>query len=114
MVTSGRVPSRIMVMADYTDAALWDWESFTGPIDSWELPLPQELRIALRDWARVQGQLAVTEFIWPDETVHMNWQLQGLNLAEQVQQALGDAVKVDYSEAAPAAERLDESSTVTE
>lgn len=102
MVTSSRVPSRIMVMADYTDEALWDWEGFTGPIDSWDLPLPEELRIALRDWVRVYGQLAVTEFIWPDETAYMNWQLQGLNLAAQVQQALGDAVEVDYFEAAPA------------
>lgn len=32
-----------MVMADYTDEALWDWEGFTGPINSWDLPLSEEL-----------------------------------------------------------------------
>lgn len=88
-------------MADYTDEALWDWEGFTGPINSWDLPLPEELRIALQDWARVQGQLAVTDFIWPDPEVQVAWQLQGLRLAVDVQRALGDDVEVDYSEAAP-------------
>jgi hypothetical protein len=43
-------------------------------------------------------QLAVTEYTWPDETVHLNWQLQVLDLAVQVEQALGDDVEVDYSE----------------
>jgi len=85
-------------MADYTDEALWDWEGFTGPIDSWELPLPEDLRVALRDWARVYGQLAVTDFVWPDATVHANWQQQGLVLAAQVQAALGDEVQVLYFE----------------
>ena len=102
VVSSARVPRQIRVLADYTDEALWDWEGFTGPINSWDLPLPEELRIALRDWARVQGQLAVTDFVWPDAKAHLEWQLQGLELALQVQQALGEEVDVDYSEAAPA------------
>lgn len=103
-----------MVMADYTDEALWDREGFTGPMNSWDLPLPEELRVALRDWTRVQGQLAVTDFIWPDERVHLDWQLLGLELATQVQRALGDDVDVDYFEAAPARQIEDHPGSATD
>ncbi len=95
------MPSRIKLTADYTDEALWDWEGFTGPIDSWSLPLREDLRLALREWARVQGQLAVTDFVWPDATVHANWQRQGFELAARVQAALGADVQVLYFEHIP-------------
>jgi hypothetical protein len=94
-----------VVIADYVDEPLWDRETGCGPIDLRSLPLPEELRTTLRDWALTVRRTAGSGFRWPDSATHAQWQLEGLQLATRVQEALGDTFQVDYLEAQPGVAR---------
>lgn len=69
-VNDVRLPRRIVVTADYIDQPFWDRETDSGPIDPWSLPLSDELRSALQDWAHTQSLIAGSGFHWPDSATH--------------------------------------------
>jgi hypothetical protein len=94
--------ARIELMAEYSAPPLWDRSpGGFGPIELADLPLSEELRGRLQDWADRYDALPTQNFEWLSPSHEEDFIATGIALATELRRQLGDEVEVIYRHDGP-------------